>query len=73
MTRPDLEVGAIYDISGGMSTPTRGQFLGWERRRCSLHGDPLGWDALFQRIKPSGKTSYRFAAPATSRFERVAQ
>lgn len=66
-----LEPGALYDISGGLTTPMRGRFIEWRQRRCQMHGERLGWEALFQRVKPSGKTSYQFAVPATARFERV--
>jgi hypothetical protein len=30
-------------------------FLRWEQRRCQLHGDKLGWNAVFQTVKASGK------------------
>jgi hypothetical protein len=70
--RPELVAGAQYDVSGeSTSKPTRGIFLEWEMQHCSLHGERLGWRALFQSVKPSGKTGVRFYAPVSSTFVRV--
>jgi hypothetical protein len=66
-----LEIGGKYKISGGLTTPAMGLFLGYVHKRCSLHGDSLGRYAEFQSFKPSGKASYRIEVPHTARFEKM--
>ena len=66
-----LEIGGKYKISGGLTTPVMGLFLGYVHKRCSLHGDIMGRYAEFQSFKPSGKASCRIEVPHTARFERM--
>lgn len=40
-----------------------GRFLKWENRHDSLHGDFISREALFQRVKTSGRYGSRFAVP----------
>ena len=68
-TRADLKVGQTYRIiwpthynHHQKTVGYRGRFLGWRKRHCSLHGDFIGWEAEFVKIKDSGRESHRFAA-----------
>ena len=41
------------------------EFLGYQNRRCALHGDKLGREARFRRIKLNGKSAEMFDAPVS--------
>jgi hypothetical protein len=66
-----LEIGGKYKISGGLTTPAMGLFLGYVHRRCSLHNDSMGQHAEFELFTPSGKAAYRTEVPHTARFEKM--
>jgi hypothetical protein len=70
--RTDLMPGTLYRITWPDDTNQHrrmegfcGEFLRWETRRCQLHGEVLGREALFQKVKPSGKRGSLFAVDPT--------
>ncbi len=67
--RPALQVGHLYRViwpthynRHQATVGYRARFLGWQKKHCSLHGDFLGWEASFRKVKDGGRESYRFAA-----------
>ena len=58
----NLVKGKIYDISSpDLRRSEIGRFIKYEDRHCQLHGELIAKEALFQRIKVSGRESYMFS------------
>ena len=64
-----LKVGEVYRIRwpGHYNQHQRdvgytARFLRIMPRHCSMHGEFLGMEAEFVKVKPSGRDSYRFTA-----------
>ncbi len=70
----ELHVGRIYRIVWPTHYNThkktvgwRGEFLRWRDVHCSLHGDFIRREALFQRVKESGRRGVMFGVdPGTA-------
>jgi len=61
----DLIVGEMYVVPWS-TLPHK--FEGYERRHCQMHGDFVGWNALFRK-RPNGSLSVADSNP--SQFECI--
>lgn len=56
----DLTPGQRYRIFQRSQPMLTGEFIRWENKHCQLHGEFIAREALFQKVKQSGRYGCRF-------------